>query len=72
MNTLLAHLANKLPAFCIWFFPNAVIAEALHLLRMKTLETEAEIEALTAEINANDGHIAELNACLARLKAQLG
>jgi uncharacterized small protein (DUF1192 family) len=36
------------------------------------LAVEAEIEALDAEIAANDGRIAELVSCLARFKAELG
>ena len=72
MTTFLARIANRLPAGCIWFFPDAVITEALHLLRLEVLETEAEIQALDAEIAANDGRIAELTSCLARFKAELG
>ena len=45
---------------------------ALELIREETLRTEAEIEALAAEMNANDNRIAELTGCLARLKAELG
>jgi hypothetical protein len=72
MTTLFARFANLLPAGCIWLFPDAVVLRALELIREETLRTEAEIEALAAEMNANDNRVAELTGCLARLKAELG
>ena len=72
MTTLFARFANLLPAGCIWLFPDAVVVEACHLLRLEALAAEAEIEAINAEIEANDNRIAELTGCLARLKAELG
>jgi len=72
VNTFLARIANRLPAGCVWIFPDAVVVEACHLLRLESLAVEAEIEALDAEISANDGRIAELVSCLASLRAELG
>ena len=72
MVTFLARIANRLPAGCVWLFPDAVVVEACHLLRLESLAVEAEIAALDAEIAANDGRIAELTSCLARFKAELG
>ena len=72
MVSFLARIANRLPAGCVWFFPDAVVVEACHLLRLESLAVEAEIEALDAEIAANDGRIAELTSCLASLRAELG
>ena len=72
MLTFLARIANRLPAGCVWLFPDAVVVEACHLLRLESLAVEAEIAALDAEIAANDGRIAELTSCLARFKAELG
>ena len=72
MVSFLARIANRLPAGCVWIFPDAVVVEACHLLRLESLAVEAEIEALDAEIAANDGRIAELVSCLARFKAELG
>ena len=71
MNTFLARIANRLPAGCIWMFPDAVVMEACHLLRLESMAVEAEMAALDAEIAANDARIADLSGCLASLKAAL-
>ena len=72
MITFFARIANRLPAGCVWLFPDAVVVEACHLLQLESLAVEAEIEALNAEIEANDDRIAEPTSCLASLKAELG
>ena len=72
MNTFLARIANRLPAGCIWIFPDAVVVEACHMLRLEQMAVEAEIKALDAEIAANDARIADLSGCLASLRAELG
>jgi hypothetical protein len=72
MNIFLARIANRLPASCIWVFPDAVVEEACQLLHLESMAIEAEIAALDAEIEANDARIADLSGCLASLRAELG